>query len=203
VQLVAEPAPSGGEQRYPLPGGVELWAPPSAFTQVNWAVNVELVRSVVARATSLGLRRFFDLYCGAGNFALPLLRAGLSGVAIDQSADAVDAARRAARAQQLDQGLFQSGDVLELLGALGARGERCELAVLDPPRAGARAIAPLVAALAPRACALCACDPATAARDIATLEKAGYRLTSIEGFDMFPQTHHVELCAWLERSERA
>jgi 23S rRNA (uracil1939-C5)-methyltransferase len=202
LRVAAGPASVGDEQRYPLPGAVELWAAANAFTQVNWAVNVELVQAVLARAVASGLGRFFDLYCGAGNFALPLLAAGMSGIAIDQSTDAVDGARRAARAQGLERGRFESGDVPALVRRLARRGERCDLAVIDPPRAGARELAPLVAAVGPRACALCACDPATAARDIASLVKLGYRLEAVEPFDMFPQTHHVELLAWLERGSR-
>jgi tRNA/tmRNA/rRNA uracil-C5-methylase (TrmA/RlmC/RlmD family) len=71
--------------------------------------------------------------------------------------------------------------------------------VLDPPREGARRpVVEAVAALAPRAVAYVACDPAALARDVATFAEHGYVLTTLRAFDLFPMTHHVECVALLE-----
>ena len=91
-------------QRHPLTESTYLLAPPGVFTQVNWAVNQQLVADVVAGAGHRRVRSFADLHCGAGNFALPLLAAGLEGVGADSHGGAIQAARRAAEQQGLTWG---------------------------------------------------------------------------------------------------
>ena len=70
---------------------------------------------------------------------------------------------------------------------------------LDPPRAGVKEGLETVAALARRSIAMISCDPVTFARDLRGLLDLGFDLKHLEGFDMFPQTHHLEALAWLER----
>jgi tRNA/tmRNA/rRNA uracil-C5-methylase (TrmA/RlmC/RlmD family) len=78
--------------------------------------------------------------------------------------------------------------------------EPFDLVVLDPPREGAkRAVVEQVADRAPRAVAYVACDPAALARDVAFLGEAGYELREVQGYDLFPMTHHVEAVAVLAR----
>ncbi|MCK6528536.1 TRAM domain-containing protein [Myxococcota bacterium] len=187
------------DQRWPLPGGVELRAPPLAFTQVNPAVNDLLVRAVVDGALARDASDFCDLYCGAGNFTLPLLAAGLRGVGIEASTDATRAARAAAHEAGLRADVFLTGDVPRRTRDLHRAGRSFELAVLDPPRTGARDALPLLLALAPRHVAYVSCDPVTLARDLRHLAGGGYTLDEVRGFDMFPHTHHVEALAWLRR----
>jgi 23S rRNA (uracil1939-C5)-methyltransferase len=185
------------EQRFPLPGGLELSAGPSAFTQVNWAVNHALITAVVDGARARGARSFLDLYAGAGNFSLPLLAAGLSGVAIEQTAEAIRSAEQSAREQGLGGGTFLVGDVGARVRRLAQLRRRFDLILLDPPRSGARDVLPWVIELRPAAIAICSCDPVTLARDLKTLARAGWTLESVTGFDMFPRTHHVEALAWM------
>lgn len=191
-----EAGAAGEDQRWPLPGGVELGSPPGGFVQVNWAVNLELVAALLDGVKQRGIRTFIELYAGAGNFTLPLLRAGLRGVAIERAGASIRAARRAARAQELSDDAFVAGDAAKELARRGR--ERPDLVLLDPPRSGAReAVAPLLA-LGPRWIAFCACDPVTLARDVKALSGA-YALDSVAAFDMFPHTHHVETLLWLGR----
>jgi tRNA/tmRNA/rRNA uracil-C5-methylase (TrmA/RlmC/RlmD family) len=77
------------------------------------------------------------------------------------------------------------------------RERRFELILLDPPRAGARDALDGLVALSPRSIALCSCDPVTLARDLRALAERGYTLEAVSGFDLFPQTHHVEALAWM------
>lgn len=178
-------------------GDTELGAaPPGVFTQVNPAVNERIVADLVAGARERGAERFCDLYAGAGNFALPLARAGLSGVAVERAGAAVDAGRRAAETQHLDV-RFIAGDVARHVKKLEAR---FDLVLLDPPRTGAREVIDGVLRLAPRFVAYCACDPVTLARDLRALAKGGYELEHVTGYDMFPRTHHVEALAWMKRA---
>lgn len=200
---VAERAPDAAfDQRFPLPGGVELRAPAAAFTQVNWPLNQQLVQALLDGVSQRQVTSFCDLYCGAGNFSLPLFARGLRGVGIEASKFAVAAAKRAASEQQLDSARFVAGDVRDALAKL-PRGEPFELVVLDPPRAGAREILPELIRRAPVHIAYCACDPVTLARDLRVLCDAGYVLEQVKGFDMFPQTHHFETLVWLTHYGRA
>ena len=199
VSLPGESYDPHKEQRWPLPGGVELRAPPQAFTQVNWPVNLAIVQALIEGARARGVRRFCDLYCGAGNFALALLAAGFEGVGVDRAGAGIRAAARAAREQGLERGVFVASEVAAELPRMRARGERFDLVVLDPPRTGAREILPEIVALGPAVLGMCACDPVTLARDLRALGESGYELEAIEGFDMFPHTHHVEALAWLRR----
>lgn len=196
--LVVEAGGSAADQRWPLPGGVELHAPPGGFVQVNWAVNLELVSALLEGVRQRGIASFVELYAGAGNFTLPLLRAGLTGVAIEHAGASIRAARRAARAQGLSDDAFVAGDASHELERRAK--QRPDLVLLDPPRTGAReAVKPLLA-LGPRFIAFCACDPVTLARDVKLLA-AAYALDSVTAFDMFPHTHHVETLLWLRRRQ--
>lgn len=187
-------------QTFPLPEGVTLGAAPGVFTQVNWPVNVALVEAVVSGARERKVERFLDAYAGAGNFSLPLLTAGMRGVSVERDALAVRCARVAARAQGLDDGGFVVGDARSALGTLARKRERFDLVLLDPPRCGARDVLGSVVRLGPPVIAMCSCDPVTLARDLATLARAGYDLRGVFGFDMFPQTHHLEALAWMTRT---
>ncbi len=212
------------DQRWPLFEGVFLRAPATAFTQVNWEINRELVAAVVCGALTRGAARFLDLYCGAGNFSLALAARGLVGLGLEGNAAAVHAARRGLAALTVgDEAAPRAGAVAGASTAPGhVRFEVCDLAalsrrafqrtlgreafdlvLLDPPRSGA---APLMRHLASLDCthfALCACDPVTLARDLKTLTQAGLKLEELCAFDMFPETHHVEVLAWLTRAPRA
>jgi 23S rRNA (uracil1939-C5)-methyltransferase len=199
--VVAErggPIEPGAVQRWPLPG-VALSVPPGVFVQVNPAVNRELVAAVTSRARELGLSRFLDLYSGAGNFALPLLASGMSGLAVERAGAGIRAARQSARKAGLSDQSFFAGEVLAELERLARRHERFDLVVLDPPREGARECMSTLVALAPPHIAYCGCDPVTLARDVKTLLSAGYRLEHASAWDMFPHTHHVETLVWLGR----
>jgi 23S rRNA (uracil1939-C5)-methyltransferase len=186
-------------QAFPLPGGTELRALPGVFTQVNWPVNVAIVEAVVQGARERRVERFLDAYAGAGNFSLPLLAAGMRGASVERDERAVASARAAATAAGLDAGGFVADDAARALHGFLRKRERFDLVLLDPPRSGAREALASVVRLAPPAIAMCSCDPVTLARDLATLSRAGYHLDSVRGFDMFPQTHHLEALAWMTR----
>lgn len=188
----------GPLRRYELPGGAYLEVPPGAFTQVNWPVNAELVTHVLDGAKARSAETFLDLYSGVGNFSVPLARAGLRGVAVEHNRKAVNALRAGLAAQKLEVELV-AGDVEASLSRLARAGRRFDLAVLDPPRAGAKeAIVPLLR-LEPRTIAYVACDPVTLARDARALLAENFDLDAIVCFDMFPQTHHVETLAWFHK----
>ncbi len=186
-------------ERRVLEGETFVEIPADAFSQINVAVNRELVAAVVAGARQRGLTSFCDLFAGVGNFALPLARQGLTGVMVERTPSAVQAAQRVAAEQGITQLSARAVDAERALVDLVREGKRFDLVVLDPPREGAPAVVAGITGLAPRAVAYVACDPVTLSRDLKPLLAAGLRLHSVTAFDMFPRTHHFETLVWLER----
>ncbi|MES1189121.1 MAG: RsmD family RNA methyltransferase [Myxococcales bacterium] len=184
-------------ERRTLTNDVFVEIPADAFSQINEAVNRELVAAVVEGARARESKSFCDLFAGVGNFALPLARLGLTGVMVERTPSAVAAAQRAA----VEQGLklkARTADAGKALNDLVREGQRFDLVVLDPPREGAPEVVAGIAGLSPRAVAYVACDPVTLSRDLKPLVAAGLVIRSVQAFDMFPRTHHFETLVWLE-----
>ncbi len=183
-----------------LTGDLRLHAGPLAFVQANPGAN----RGLVTRVRDLALElspaegRFVDLFCGAGNFTLPLLAAGLHGAGIELSRGAIEDARFSATAQELTASGFHAGRAGGELGPLTGEAPT-DLLLLDPPRSGAADSIPAIVALDPAAVVYISCDPVTQARDCAALQNAGYTVHSWTLHDLFPQTHHVESVLALTR----
>ena len=168
------------------------------FWQVHPAAADTLASAVMGGLGVHPGERVLDLYAGVGLFAGPLAEAaGVTGVvtAVESSQlAAADAAHNLADLPQV--GIVRT----EVLKALLAMHEPVGVVVLDPPRSGAGAkVVTEICRLTPRAVAYVACDPAALARDIATFAAAGYSLGALRAFDLFPQTHHVECVAILQR----
>jgi len=185
-------------ERRSITADVYVEIPADAFSQINVAVNRELVAAVVAGALSRELSSFCDLFAGVGNFSLPLARSGLSGVMVERTPSAVQAAQRAAAEQGLTQLRTRTADASRALVDLVREGKSFDLVVLDPPREGAPDVVAGIKGLSPRAVAYVACDPVTLSRDLKPLLAAGLRVQSVQAFDMFPRTHHFETLVWLE-----
>ena len=173
------------------------------FSQVNRAVNAMLVTAVVDGALARGVATFADLYAGAGNFGVPLARAGMTGMAVEGDAKSAARGRDLANREAPGRLAVRSEDVTRALAELSRAKRRFDLVLLDPPRSGAKAALPGILALAPRTIAYVACDPVTLARDVRDLVENGFELARATCFDMFPKTHHVETLAWLERSSES
>ena len=181
--------------RFDLDDDLYSLAGPAAFVQANPRANRLLVRHVVERVVRQQPRDFCDLFCGAGNFTLPLLAAGLEGTGVELSSQAVDGAREAALLQGLSAEAFRQGRVDGR-----ARHGSPDLVLLDPPRTGARDAMPMIADMSPRTVVYVGCDPVTQARDVGELLRRGYEVVSWVLFDLFPQTHHVEGVAVLRKA---
>jgi 23S rRNA (uracil1939-C5)-methyltransferase len=179
--------------RVPLDDTLHLEVPADAFSQVNPALNPLLVATVLEFAAAAPGAQALDLYCGAGNFSLPLARRGAQVLAIDGVRLAIDAGRANAERTGTPGVRFECGDVAEALGRV-PRGH-LDLAVLDPPRQGAAAALRPLVRHRPARVVYVSCDPATLARDARTLADAGYRLVVAQPVDLFPHTHHVETVA--------
>ena len=185
-------------QSYEPASGVPVLAPVGGFTQVNESVNQQLVSKVLEVAATASAESFLDLYCGSGNFSLPLLARGMQGVGVEQSREAIATARRGARALGLEAEFHAQASKAFVQVAQRER-RHFDMAVVDPPRAGAKDVVRSLAKLKIPLIVMISCDPATLARDLQDLVAGGYRLRSVDGFDMFPQTHHLETLVVLDR----
>lgn len=170
------------------------------FWQVHPRAAAAFVAHVLGELAPKPGERALDLYAGVGLFALALADAvGSTGavLAIESDARAIRDAKGNLR--QHPEIELRRGKVDRALKPLVRQGIHTDLVVLDPPRTGAgKSVIKDLAALAPRAVAYVACDPASLARDVAYARKAGYGLRSLRAFDAFPMTHHVECIAILE-----
>lgn len=188
---------------YELPDfGLELLFHPTEFTQVNNGVNRMLVRRAMALLRPQAGERIADLFCGLGNFTLPIARLGASVLGVEGSAALVSRARQNAAHNGLASlcefavaNLFEATE--ESLAALGT----FEKLLIDPPREGAVALVKaLPAEGGPRSIVYVSCSPATLARDAAVLvHEKGYRLRGAGIANMFPHTSHLESIALFEK----
>jgi 23S rRNA (uracil1939-C5)-methyltransferase len=185
-------------QQLQVTAQVTLRVPMAAFSQVHLGINRRLVAAVVEAATLRNLKSFVDAYAGAGNFALPLLAAGLVGEAIDQGDAGILAARSVARELGLPFAGFSIGDAKRLLEQFIKNKRQFDYVVLDPPRSGSKEVLELALRLKPRYLALIGCDPVALARDLGALVAKGCTIESLTVFDMFPETHHSEALAIVE-----
>jgi len=166
--------------------------PADAFTQVHPEANLLLVATVLELGAFRAGLRALDLYCGAGNFTLPLARRGVHVTGIERAAVAVAAARANAGRLGLDP-IFVCDAVEPALARLAP--SPLDVVVLDPPRAGAAEVMEPLAARRAARLLYVSCDPATLARDARALVGRGYRLGRVQPIDLFPQTYHVETVA--------
>ena len=169
------------------------------FSQINLEQNRALLNAVLNAAGLQGTERVLDLYCGMGNFSLPLARRCAEVVGVEDYAPSIAQAKINARENSLKNTRFYARSAA---GALRAYGQNVpfDLVVLDPPREGASDVCRELIELGPPRILYISCDPATQARDLKILLSSGYRCLSAQPFDFFPQTHHIESLAVLARN---
>jgi 23S rRNA (uracil1939-C5)-methyltransferase len=167
----------------------------SAFFQVNPSLLPALIEFALSNANG---ETAIDLYCGVGLFTLPLSRRFESVIGVEANPAAAQFARRNLRSAQRENASVVNSGVAEWIRT---KPLKCDFVLLDPPRAGAESVVikGIVDSRANRI-SYVSCDPATLARDLKKLIAAGYVIDAIAGFDLFPQTHHVETVVRLRRS---
>ncbi|MFT5721158.1 MAG: 23S rRNA (uracil1939-C5)-methyltransferase [Motiliproteus sp.] len=171
---------------------------PQDFTQINPQLNQQMIRQALQLLQPGPDDRILDLFCGLGNFTLPLARQAKEVVGIEAVEAMVERGRTNAALNQLDNARFYAADLSQPITAKSWFGGGFNKILLDPPRAGAfELIQPLVKLRAQQILYI-SCDPATLARDAGELVKHGYRLTHWGVMNMFPHTTHVESIALFE-----
>jgi 23S rRNA (uracil1939-C5)-methyltransferase len=165
------------------------------FFQINHELLAPLINAALDEARG---DTAIDLYCGAGLFTLPLATRFTRVRGVEANAAAIAYARRNLDDAGLTNAVVERDKVSDWLKDNAERLAPVDYLLLDPPRAGAEEGATGgILSLRPRHIAYVSCDPATLARDLKELLDGGYRLDTIAAFDMFPQTHHVEVVAHL------
>ena len=194
---------SGPGLSYLLPEfGLEYEFRPTDFTQVNHAVNRILVRRAMGLLDPQPGERVADLFCGLGNFTLPIACSGASVIGVEGNRALVERGRETAVANGLaDRAEFRVANLFactpETLAALG----QFDRMLIDPPREGAIAVVKALPADGPRRIVYVSCNPATLARDAAVLVHVkGYSFRAAGVVNMFPQTGHVESLAVFDKA---
>ena len=184
---------------YTLPDfDVTLRFEPTDFLQVNAQVNAALVGETLRLLDVRSTDRVLDLYCGLGNFSLPLARHAGRVLGVEGDGGLVARAANNARLNELANVSFVAGDLSQPEWSFMR--EAWDLVVLDPPRSGAQTVVAQMARMKPRRVAYISCHPATLARDAKELiDSQGDRLIAAGIADMVPHTHHVEAIALFGR----
>lgn len=172
-----------------------------------YQVNTPAAEALYAKARELATLRpsdlLLDLYCGMGTIGLSMKSDCRTLIGVEVVAPAVKEARQTARrlGLQEDQARFLCMDAGAAASRLAEEGLHPDVIVVDPPRKGCDdKTLSAIAAMAPRTVVMISCNPATAARDVKTLYASGYRAETVQPFDLFPRTRHVETVVLLSRA---
>jgi 23S rRNA (uracil1939-C5)-methyltransferase len=174
---------------------------PTEFTQVNPHINRVLVRRAIRLLDPRPGERIADLFCGLGNFTLPIARRGATVLGVEGSPALVRRAQANAAYNGLSERTeFQVANLFEATEESLARLGRFDKMLIDPPRDGAVEVVKALGQGGPQRIVYVSCSPATLARDAAVLvHTQGYRLRAAGVVNMFPHTAHVESIALFER----
>jgi 23S rRNA (uracil1939-C5)-methyltransferase len=172
---------------------------PGGFSQVNRLQNSSMLEIVRRMASFQGTEQVLDLYCGNGNFSLPIAAevAGVTG--IEEYAGSIAAAEANRAVNGTVNAEFICADAVLGLKGLAVSGRRFDTIILDPPRGGAAEAVAELYRLNPSRIIYISCDPSTLARDCGVLADTGYHVRESVPVDMFPQTYHLESVTLLQK----
>ncbi|MDO3386477.1 23S rRNA (uracil(1939)-C(5))-methyltransferase RlmD [Gilvimarinus sp. SDUM040013] len=181
-------------------GALKLAFHPLDFTQVNCEVNQAMVDQAMRLLAPSAAETVVDLFCGIGNFTLPLAKRAGRVVGVEAIASMVARGRENAVANKLDNVEFMACDLEQhSLKSLQKRIGNFAAVLLDPPRAGALEACKQLPHTAAKRILYVSCNPSTLARDARSLTDAGFSLQSLGIMEMFPHTSHVETMALFTR----
>jgi 23S rRNA (uracil1939-C5)-methyltransferase len=180
-------------------GAIDIEFGPVDFIQVNREVNTAMVDAALGLLMPGAQDAVLDLFCGLGNFTLPLARRALQVVGVEGDSGLVAKARLNAARNGVGNAAFFTENLFEPAQFGTWANARYDLVLLDPPRAGAAALLARMAHWSPRRVVYISCHPGSLARDAEILVHGqGFRLTCAGVMDMFPHTTHVESIAVFE-----
>lgn len=172
---------------------------PGSFSQVNRKQNQVLLDIVLQMVTPDGNVRILDLFCGNGNFSLPLCHLVSSVFGVESYAPSVVAAKHNCEVNDIRNATYVCADSAHFLKRSVKSGATFDVVILDPPRGGAADIVCDICRLHPIKIVYVSCDPNTLARDCALFVSNGYTVKKTVPLDMFPQTWHLESVTLIEK----
>jgi 23S rRNA (uracil1939-C5)-methyltransferase len=179
-------------------GNISIQFSATDFTQVNVDINQQMVKRVVSLMDIQAADNVLDLYCGLGNFTLPMALKANQITGVEGAEPMVEKARHNAKLNNIENVNFISADLsTSLIEAL--RTDSYDKVLLDPPRSGAQFVVEEMKMKNVRRLIYVSCNPATLARDAGILVRdKGFKLVTAGVMDMFPHTSHVESIAVFE-----
>lgn len=173
---------------------------PTDFTQINTAINRQMVTRALEFLDPQANESVLDLFCGLGNFTLPLAKSAQSVIGVEGEKGLVTRARENAARNNISNAEFHVANLFEDFSQFAWAKKGFDKILLDPPRSGALLVVQQLKKFKPKRIVYVSCDPATLARDTQEIvQNQGYRLTHAGVMDMFPHTAHVESLAVFDR----
>lgn len=196
--LYAWGEPTDFKERF---SNIDFFVEPDLFFQIHPENTQTLIDLTVAWAKNTSASKVLDLFCGSGLFSLPLAQMGIQTLGVDVEHRAILCAQKSAAQANLSGAQFRAGKVDRILEKLIQKEHyQTDHLVLDPPRSGLdNELIPLIDRLSPKHLLYISCSPPSLARDLKKLVALGYKLTHVQGIDMFPYTYHIETVVSLER----
>lgn len=176
---------------------------PKAFYQVNPTQTELLYSKALEYANLNGYEKVLDAYCGTGTIGIIASKKAKSVVGVELNADAVEDAIINAQINGVKNITFHKADAGKYMVNAAEKGEKFDIVIMDPPRAGASLdFLKSLVLLSPEKVVYISCNPETQSRDLAFLTRNGYKATKIQPVDMFPHTEHVETVCLLVKTEK-
>lgn len=175
---------------------------PFQFTQVNENINQQMVQQAMAWLDPQPHDRIIDLFCGIGNFTLPIAQHCQHVVGIEADQTAIEQANLNAALNQTTNATFHVGNLFDDCSIFPWAKKTYNKLLLDPPRSGAEAIIDLIPHWQTEHIVYVSCNPATFVRDAAKLKKMGFQLARLSTMDMFPHTQHTEVMGLFLRTHQ-
>lgn len=181
--------------------GLSFEVSPFSFFQVHKEQAEVLYQKALDFADLSGNETVIDAYCGTGTISLCLAKKAKRVIGIEIVEPAIEDAKKNAAFNGINHVEFYAADAGKLMPELYEKGERPDVIVMDPVRAGcSESVLKSAAAMEPKRIVYVSCNPATFARDAKILRDLGYEVKKVQPVDMFPQTMHVETVSLLEKT---
>ena len=182
--------------------GLTFRISPSSFYQVNPVQTEVLYGKAMEFAAMTGKERVIDAYCGTGTIGIIASRNARDVIGVELNRDAIRDARMNARENKIRNVRFVPGDAGWFMEGMAAEGEKVDVVLMDPPRAGSdRKFLHSLLSLSPEKIVYVSCNPETLARDLAYLTKRDYLVKKMQPVDMFPVTDSVETVVLLSQQK--
>lgn len=182
--------------------GMSFRISPRSFYQINPTQTEVLYRRAIKAAGLTGKERVLDAYCGIGTIGMIAAADAREVIGVEQNPAAVRDAIRNAKENGVENIRFVAADATEWMQAAAAEKLSIDILLMDPPRSGSTPeFLSAAVKMAPRRIVYISCCPETQARDLALLQKGGYRVTLLQPVDMFPHTEHIETVVLLSKGE--